>query len=321
MGLAGPAGAWYVPGGMSDAKTPGRRDRDAATIVATSGPTTDARNRGILTVLSGAEVGRVVAVPAGGLRLGRSEDCEIHFDDVSLSRVHARALSILGEQFVLRDEGSTNGTFVNGARIADAVRLQDGDRLQLGTETFLRFSIASLAEEQVLMRVFEAGRTDGLTGVANRKAFDERLESEVSFARRHSAPLSLVMSDIDFFKRVNDGFGHPAGDAVLRSVAGLLAREIRAEDAVARYGGEEFAVIVRGVPLFGACLLADRVRTRVAAGPVTFDGKSISVTISAGVASLDCCGASADSASLVRLADARLYKAKESGRNRVIGED
>jgi two-component system cell cycle response regulator len=304
---------------MPDGANP--RGRDAATIVTAAKTKVDARNRGVLTVLSGADAGRVVAVPIAGLSLGRSHSCELSFDDASLSRVHARALCILGEQFVLRDEGSTNGTFVNDARVTDSVLINDGDRIRLGTATLLRFSVVDEVEEKAMCRVFEAGRTDALTGVGNRRSFEERLESEVSYALRHSAPLSLVMLDIDLFKKVNDTHGHPAGDAVLRAVGSMLLRGCRAEDAVARYGGEEFAILMRGTDLSGACVIADRLRAEIGARPVDLEGTSISITASAGVASLECCGKFADGASLVARADKRLYAAKEQGRNRVIGRE
>jgi len=305
---------------MNDGKGPRLRPGDMATVVADGGPTSAVINRGVLTVLSGPETGRVVSVTPEGLRLGRSDDCEICFDDASLSRVHARALRLLGTQFFLRDEGSTNGTFVNGTRLTQAVELSDGDRIQLGNATLLRFAIVGDAEEAALVRVYQAGRVDGLTGIANRAAFNERLEKEVAFATRHGTPLSLALFDVDHFKKINDTFGHPAGDEVLKGVAGLLSRTVRTEDVVARYGGEEFVVVMRGLDRDGARALAERLREAIAAHPVAAAGQVIRLTVSAGVASLVCCGPGGDKTALVAKADARLYLAKQGGRNRVVAE-
>jgi two-component system cell cycle response regulator len=305
---------------MNDGKGPRLRPGDMATVVGDGGPSSTVRNRGVLTVLSGPETGRVVSVSPAGVRLGRSEDCEICFDDASLSRVHARALRLLGTQFFLGDEGSTNGTFVNGTRLVRAAELSDGDRIQLGNATHLRFAIVDDAEEAALVRVYQAGRVDGLTGIANRAAFDERLDKELAFAVRHDCPLSVGLFDVDHFKKINDTFGHPAGDAVLKSVAGLLSATVRTEDVVARYGGEEFVLVMRALDVEAARALADRLRTVIGDHPVEAAGQAIRLTVSAGVASLACCGPGADKAALVAKADARLYLAEQGGRNRVVGE-
>ncbi len=283
-------------------------------------PSPKARTRGVLTLLSGNEVGRVVSVVGGpGVKLGRTEECTVRFDDTSLSRVHATVLCVGGTNFLVKDDGSTNGTFVNDLRVNGASPLRDGDRIQLGMATTLRFALVDETEETALKRVFEAGRRDGLTGIANRKSFDERLELEYAYAVRHATALCLVMIDIDHFKKVNDAHGHPGGDVVLKSVAQTLAKGVRTEDAIARFGGEEFAVILRGIDVTGAVVLADRLRVAVASTPVTFEAATISVTMSGGVSSLECSGKSPDMASLVSIADTRLYKAKQAGRNRIMG--
>jgi diguanylate cyclase (GGDEF)-like protein len=296
-----------------------RKDREVTKVVAGPAAAKITRDRGVLTLLSGPEAGRVVPIPPEGIKLGRSDECDVHFDDNSLSREHAFAIKIGGGKFVLRDYDSTNGTFVNGARVGEAVELGDNDRIQLGSATALRFSLVDEIEERTLMQVFTSARTDPLTGIANRKALDERIEAEVAYALRHEEPVSLAMMDIDLFKRINDTFGHPAGDAVIRSVATTLARSVRTEDVVGRYGGEEFCVVLRGVEDIGACIVADRIRVQIGATPVRFEGREIPVTVSAGVASLETCGAQRTKDSLVATADERLYKAKQRGRNMVIG--
>ena len=247
---------------------------------------------------------------------GRSTDCTYPFEDPSLSREHAIVMRV-GNDYTLKDGGSTNGTFVNDVRVPTTAVLRDGDRLQLGLHTMLRFALVSADEEAALRRVYDAAIKDGLTGVYNRKYLEERLLSELAFAARHQTLLSVIIIDVDHFKKVNDTFGHLAGDAVLRNVARVFGGGMRPEDVVARYGGEEFVVALRGIPLQEAAVVAERLRREVEASVVDFEGQPIRVTSSAGVA----CSNEfqvADKVALLGAADGRLYKAKSSGRNRVV---
>lgn len=162
---------------------------------------------------------------------------------------------------------------------------------------------------------FEAKRAqiDPLTGLWNRRYFDQRLSAETSACQRHGRPLSCMMVDIDLFKKLNDKYGHPAGDDAIRAVAEVMRGACRREDVVCRYGGEEFAILCPDVKSAGAAVLAERLRLEIAAARLTVPG--VHVTCSFGVA--DC---AADSATLVPRADAALYRAKQSGRNRVEGD-
>jgi len=137
--------------------------------------------------------------------------------------------------------------------------------------------------------------------------------------RHPGALLAVVMADIDHFKKINDTYGHQVGDEVLKATAAAMRGAIRTEDLLARYGGEEFVVVARGVDVRSAMQLAERLRIVAERNQVTAEGASIARTISAGVATLDCCGADATVERLLGLADERLYRAKESGRNRVVG--
>jgi two-component system cell cycle response regulator len=251
------------------------------------------------------------------MTLGRSDTCGARFDDASVSGVHAR-IACVAQAYIIMDAGSTNGSYVNDVRVQTPVHLHDGDRVQLGSSTFLRFSLVSEDEEKALRKMYEAALRDGLTGIFNRKHLEERLDAEIAYALRHKSELSLVILDVDHFKRVNDTHGHLAGDAVLRGVAQVLSHGVRAEDVLGRYGGEEFVVVARGIPLPGAHQLADRLRATLGATPIHFGAMALSVTASAGVASLTCCQGRADKTTLLALADARLYKAKQAGRNRVV---
>ena len=153
--------------------------------------------------------------------------------------------------------------------------------------------------------------TDMLTGIANRRKFYEILDGEISKAKRHATLFSLIMYDLDHFKRVNDQFGHDRGDMVLKTVTGIVGRNIRKEDMHARWGGEEFMILTPAIGAKAAIVLAEKLRLKVAShgfGPV---GK---VTVSFGVTEFE---AGDDSASLARKVDEALYLAKEKGRNRV----
>jgi diguanylate cyclase (GGDEF)-like protein len=220
---------------------------------------------------------------------------------------------------VIEDLDSRNGTFVGGSAITRK-RLSDGDSIQLGPRVGLRYSLTDANQEELLQRLYESSTRDALTGAYNRKHFEERLSAEVAYGLRHNVDTSLILIDIDHFKRINDTHGHQTGDAVLRQVAATAARRLRTEDVLARFGGEEFAVILRGTSRLGAGLVAERLRAVIAALPAIVDGKPIPVTISAGCASLECCSERSGH-ELISVADRRLYRAKNGGRNRVVASD
>jgi len=300
---------------MSDNARPGKQ---MDTYIVDTEPRS-ARRNAIFTVVGGIDAGRILSISREQVStLGRAPECTFPFDDVGLSREHAQVL-VIGPDYIFKDAGSRNGSYVNDARIGGPVKLRDGDRVQLGSSTVLRFALVDEQEEETLKRVYEAAVRDGLTGVYNRKHFEERLAAELAFALRHDTSLSVIILDVDYFKRVNDTFGHLAGDAVLKTVAQLLSQGLRAEDMVARYGGEEFVILSRGVDLTTATQIADRLRWNVASTPMNVGTQAIQVTASAGVASLTCCGAKRDRETLLGLADQRLYQAKQAGRNRVVG--
>jgi diguanylate cyclase (GGDEF)-like protein len=141
-------------------------------------------------------------------------------------------------------------------------------------------------------------------------------EIELERGHRYQQPTSLIMMDADYFKNVNDTYGHIAGDKVLVALAQLLTREIRSSDLVARYGGEEFMLLLPETPLEEAQGTAERIRRTVAETPVRVDDQTIRFTISLGVTSSESAGQ--DFESLLKEADQRLYQAKQSGRNRVV---
>ncbi|MGI8549877.1 MAG: diguanylate cyclase [Dehalococcoidia bacterium] len=176
------------------------------------------------------------------------------------------------------------------------------------------------ARQQELTRANEQlawlASCDELTGLSNRRAFQERLDQELSRAQRHQRVFSLVMLDVDHFKTVNDTYGHPAGDAVLRSLATVLSAGLRRSDLAARYGGEEFVLLLPETAGAQGQELAERLRRAVEAMRVDQEGKQIQITCSFGVGAYLECGDS--SAAVLRSADEALYRAKEAGRNRAI---
>ncbi len=157
-------------------------------------------------------------------------------------------------------------------------------------------------------------KTDGLTGTYNRRYLDQRLQEELDRSRRHGSPLSILLLDIDHFKKVNDTYGHLDGDYALRGIAAELRRNLRTIDILGRYGGEEFCCILPETPFEQACILAERCRAQIAATPLCCIDHQLFLTVSIGVA-----GQLPDDTldSIIKRADGALYQAKHQGRNRV----
>jgi two-component system cell cycle response regulator len=305
----------------SDADTDwGNRDtilsRD--TVVSDLPPVEIDRNRALLLRMDGADAGQVVSLSDVSVLVGRHPSTELTIDDRGLSRLHAR-LYRQADGYFVEDLGSSNGTFVQGERVNQRA-LHDGDVVQFGPRVTFRYTLADRRQEQLLRQMYQSSTRDALTGVHNRQHFTERLAAEVAYAARHHGSVAVVMFDIDHFKRVNDTYGHPTGDGVLRHVAQTIARRLRTEDLFARYGGEEFIVLLRGGDIVAASRLAERVRVAVAAQPALLESHQIAVTISAGCAALGCAPGHQPE-QLIAVADRRLYAAKRAGRNRVVYTD
>jgi len=248
----------------------------------------------------------------------------------SVSRRHARLVRHSDDWWV-EDLGSTNGTFVNDDPV-DRRKLGDGDILRFG-EAVVKFLSGTNIERAYHDEVYRLSILDGLTGVHNKRFFDEVLEREVARSQRHGGNLALVMFDIDHFKQINDTYGHLAGDTILVLLCRRLRPRIRREDVLARVGGEEFACLLTETTQDGALGFAEDLRQLVEREPFVCDGQAIQVTISLGVAAFEpqpgtpsrppfedtraTAAPLKDALDLVRRADSRLYAAKNGGRNRV----
>jgi diguanylate cyclase (GGDEF)-like protein len=247
--------------------------------------------------------------------IGRSEDCDIHVEHNSVSRRHA-CVEPGPDGYQVRDLQSTNGTFVNNVACQSGP-LRDGDYLRVGSCIF-RFLAGGNVETEYHEEVYRMAILDALTDLPNKRYLLEFLERELARVERRGLPLSVVMFDIDHFKRINDDMGHQAGDFTLSGLAARIRTVVRREELLARYGGEEFTVVLPDTSREEALQVAERIRELVAGAPFTYDGEEYQVTISLGVAT-----AAGERpltvAEFLREADNKLYKAKHAGRNRVEG--
>jgi two-component system cell cycle response regulator len=289
-------------------------DDTTRTTQAPGSPADVAQNDAYLVVMAGSNVGEMYKVEKDQTVIGRGDKADLRLIDDGISRDHARIVKE-GNQMFLEDMGSTNGTYCNGAPVTRQA-LCEGDKILLGSTTILKFSYHDKLDEAFQRQMSESALRDGLTRAYNKRYFGERVESELQYALRHDAPLSLIFIDIDHFKRINDVHGHQAGDSVLVQLATLTSSMLGEDDVFTRYGGEEFAVIARGTDLAAAEALSERIRASVEAHPFAFGDQTIPVTISVGISRAPGAGI-ATTIDLVARADEALYAAKRAGRNRI----
>ena len=271
-----------------------------------------------LVVIGGMNIGeRIELNPNSPVTMGRDPGCTVVIRDDGISRYHAQVEPDGQGGFIIRDMNSTNGIFVDGKRIQIRM-LKEGEKILLGRRTILKFVHQDKLDMQFQEQMYESSVKDALTGAYNRKHFNERISSEISFANRHKIPLSLLIMDLDHFKNVNDTWGHQAGDQVLMTVSKAMLETLREEDFFARYGGEEFVIIARGINQTGAAALGERVRHLIENLVIsTPDGVMIPITVSIGSCTVPP-GHETDSTILLKEADTNLYKAKQTGRNRTV---
>jgi two-component system, cell cycle response regulator len=247
------------------------------------------------------------------LILGRGGDCDIRINDYSVSRRHAR-IQPVADGYMAVDLQSTNGTFVNDGA-ASMCKLTDGDYLRVGNCIY-RFLSGGNVETEYHEEIYRLTIIDALTDIHNKRYLLEFLDRELARSARYGRPLSLVLFDIDRFKSINDELGHLGGDFTLRELAARLKGNIRREELFARYGGEEFAVLLPETAREGAVYLSERLRRLVESQPFQYEERTYNITISLGVA--ETTGENTMTPQeLIRMADEKLFQAKNEGRNRV----
>jgi diguanylate cyclase (GGDEF)-like protein len=274
--------------------------------------------RPYLIGIAGEHAGRLL--PLEGLTeliFGRSPDCEIAISlDDDVSRRHARLSIDEAGRAWLSDLGSKNGTLVNGREVSRPTLLRRGDRLFLGDATI--FKLDWLSDEE--MARWQSASVDALTECYNRAFLDAQIEELFSLAKSRDRPLSVIMLDVDHFKAINDKHLHQGGDFALKRVAAAIGAELEkagADPLAFRYGGEEFCVLLPGFDTAAGRVVAEGIRAAIEAMHLEFKGATLRITISGGVATLGPTDYDGP-ASLLEAADARLYRAKAEGRNRIV---
>jgi len=266
-----------------------------------------------LVILSGCDRGKQFKLNQPSNVFGRNIEANIVIGDPKISRKHG-VFRVFSDGVLFEDLQSTNGTFLAGERVVKHW-LSMHDRLLAG-DTVMRIDYKCCNEAASVQALYQAAYTDELTGILNRGAFMLRAQEEFSFCKRNNALLSIVMCDVDHFKRKNDNYGHPAGDYILKELSAILAAQMRREDLLARYGGEEFIMLLREMPEVAAERWADRVRQSVMQHPFVYQGQAIPTTISIGLYTLRVTTIDA-LPTIIRVADNALYRAKQNGRNRL----
>jgi two-component system, cell cycle response regulator len=300
-------------------------DGEGKTRITRIGPLTKPRadsEVGCLVLIypAGPDMGKRFELELDEMIIGRGADTDLQVDRDSVSRRHAKIIRT-PSGFLVKDLGSTNGTYVND-QPAQEQDLRDGDKVKIGN-TIFKFLSGGNIERDYHEEIYRMTIVDGLTGAYNKRAFLEHCEREAFRALRHARPLSLCMIDIDRFKAINDQYGHLTGDHVLKELARRIMARTRKEEIFARYGGEEFVVLLPEADREAAVTLAEQLRVLVEREDFLFDGDTIHVTISVGVATIDPAAVTSDAKpeidAFIKAADDNLYRAKRSGRNRVVG--
>ena len=257
--------------------------------------------------------------------LGRALEADVRVNDARASRLHARILIETDPQtgqprYRFNDLGSTNGTLLNGLPVTEAY-LQDGDKLTIG-EHLLRFELLDDIDREFQRHIHRLLAHDELTGLLTSKSFFSELKREAARAETEERPFCVLMMDLDHFKEVNDRYGHLVGSQTLEDIGAVVTRALRAGDVAARFGGEEFAAFLLNADCQQGLVAAERVRTSVEEHVFsatrrgsTGEERPLRITISIGVASFP--QDSRDPIELIELADTALYRAKNTGRNRV----
>ncbi len=270
-----------------------------------------------LILVRGAPQGHRFFITTDEMVIGRDPSAEISVADQGISRKHAKVSRQAGK-VTLTDLGSSNGTLINEKKLTanQPVVLNKEDMITLGS-TIFKFLPVGAIEILAWENLGSAAHTDPMTKIFNKGYLTEAMEAEFKRAKALHTDFTVLFFDLDHFKKVNDGYGHDAGDYVLKEFTALVQSSyLRPKDVFARYGGEEFVVLLANTGAKVALELAERIRAAVETHAFMYDGKRLPVTTSMGVAELRTDIESAQT--LLKAADKALYSAKQTGRNRVV---
>jgi diguanylate cyclase (GGDEF)-like protein len=283
--------------------------------------------RPVLVVLQGQSLGQTVQLDKGQTIIGRGTQADLVLRDEIASRQHAEIIRLGVEEglveYYVNDLDSTNGTFLNGSKVTSQQLLEDGDKIKIGNH-LMKFAMLDEFEAEFQERLHQMTQHDELTGLRSRRSLFADLDREISQASRSAdpQPVSVIMMDLDFFKRVNDGRGHLIGSHTIRETGRIIRDVVGGADLAARYGGEEYLAYVRGGRERGL-EVAEKIRKTVESYPfpasTTDLTQTMHVTISLGVSLFPEDGKEA--LELVQKADQALFRAKLSGRNKTCVYD
>ena len=272
----------------------------------------EVQRRPVLVVMVGEDVGRRARIGGSSFSVGRGHDVDMKLDDPRVSSRHLR-LEDRGDGWALIDDGSTNGTRVNGAPATDVV-LRPNDKIELG-DTVLRFEVQDAADQAYDEMVQRMMHIDDLTGLYVRRRFDRELADLMRVAREHDAPLGMLVMDLDGLKAINDTHGHIVGAHVIAESGRLIGEAIPEGGIAARFGGDEYVAACPGHDAAATAKIGEAILTAIADHHFEKDGAVVQPGISIGVAAFPV--NATDPVTLFRRADEAMYAAKRGGKNRV----
>lgn len=283
--------------------------------------------RPVVVVLQGDTLGQTHTLDRDRTVIGRGTLADLVLLDEVASRQHAEIVRLETaencSEYYINDLDSTNGTFLNGTRVASQQLLQDGDKIKIGKH-LIKFALLDDFEAEFQERLHQMTVRDELTGLRSRRSLFAELDRVITQARRSEPPpsVAVLMMDLDHFKQVNDGRGHLIGSQTIRDVGHIIRDVLGSTDVAGRYGGEEYFAYVMGTRKDGM-EAAERIRISVEehefSASTTDSTQKLRVTISMGVAAFPADGQTA--LELIQRADQSLYRAKMTGRNRTCTYD